>query len=141
MTKIFIDRGHGGRDPGAVGNGLREKDITLKIGKRIRDILAEYEKVTVKMSRTSDTFLSLSDRTKAANKWGADIFLSIHINAGGGTGYEDYIHTSASAKAKTYQNMIHTEIIKLINLRDRGKKKSNFHVVREAKMPGVLTEC
>ncbi|WP_339201719.1 N-acetylmuramoyl-L-alanine amidase [Peribacillus sp. FSL P2-0133] len=141
MTKVFIDPGHGGKDPGAVGNGLKEKELTLRIGKRIRDILAGYEKVTVKMSRTGDTFQSLTDRTKAVNNWRADIFLSIHINAGGGTGYEDYIHTSASAKAKTYQYMIHTEIIKLINIKDRGKKKSNFHVLRETKMPAVLTEC
>jgi hypothetical protein len=58
----------------AVGNGIKEKNLTLRIGKRIRDILTEYEKVSVKMSRTGDTFLSLSARTKAANEWGADIF-------------------------------------------------------------------
>lgn len=73
MVKIFIDPGHGGSDPGAIGNGIQEKDITLKIGAKIRDILtAEYNNVTILMSRTGDSFPSLTDRTNAANAWGAD---------------------------------------------------------------------
>ena len=95
MVKVFIDPGHGDTDPGSVGNGLREKDLTLSIATRIKDILLiEYNNVYVKMSRTQDTYPSLNDRTNAANAWGADFYLSIHINAGGGTGYEDYIYTS-----------------------------------------------
>lgn len=70
MVKIFIDPGHGGSDPGSVGNGLKEKDLTLSIATRIKDILLiEYTNVFVKMSRTSDTFPSLSDRTNQANAW------------------------------------------------------------------------
>ena len=91
MVKIFIDPGHGGSDPGAVGFGLQEKNLTLDIANRVRDILmSEYENVCIKMSRTSDVFVSLSSRTNAANKWGADFYLSIHINSGGGTGFETY---------------------------------------------------
>ncbi|AXN40683.1 hypothetical protein CN689_25855 [Peribacillus butanolivorans] len=115
MTKIFIDAGHGGSDPGAVGNRLQEKALTLRIATKIKSLLEEYKDVSIKMSRTGDNYPSLSARTKAANEWAADIFLSIHINAGGGTGYEDYIYTSASVKAKEYQSIIHAEIIKLID--------------------------
>ncbi|SNT42221.1 N-acetylmuramoyl-L-alanine amidase [Bacillus sp. OK838] len=140
MTKIFIDAGHGGTDPGAVGNGLREKDLTLQIGTRIRGILGGYKDVYTKMSRTGDTFPSLSGRTKAANEWGADIFLSIHINAGGGIGYEDYIYPGVGTPTTAYQNNIHAEIMKLINMKDRGKKTANFHVLRETNMPAILTE-
>ncbi|MGW6385120.1 N-acetylmuramoyl-L-alanine amidase [Peribacillus butanolivorans] len=141
MTKIFIDAGHGGTDPGAVGNGLLEKAITLKIATKIKSLLEEYKDVSIKMSRTGDIYPSLSARTKAANEWAADIFLSIHINAGGGTGYEDYIYTSASVKAKEYQSIIHAEIIKLIDMKDRGKKSANYQVLRTSSMPAVLTEC
>ncbi|MFD4815105.1 N-acetylmuramoyl-L-alanine amidase [Peribacillus butanolivorans] len=141
MTKIFIDAGHGGSDPGAVGNGLKEKDITLKIATMVKSMLEDYKDVSVKMSRTGDTYPSLSARTKAANEYAADIFLSIHINAGGGTGYEDYIYTSASVKAKEYQSIIHAEIIKLIDMKDRGKKSANYQVLRTSSMPAVLTEC
>lgn len=85
MVKIFIDPGHGGTDPGAVGNGLQEKNLTLQIATRVKNILlAEYNNVTILMSRTGDTFPTLQDRTNQANAWGADFFLSIHINAGGG---------------------------------------------------------
>ncbi|MFD4928461.1 N-acetylmuramoyl-L-alanine amidase [Peribacillus butanolivorans] len=141
MTKIFIGAGHGGTDPGAVGNGLQEKALTLRIATKIKSLLEEYKDVSIKMSRTGDIYPSLSARTKAANEWAADIFLSIHINAGGGTGYEDYIYTSASVKAKEYQSIIHAELIKLIDMKDRGKKSANYQVLRTSSMPAVLTEC
>jgi N-acetylmuramoyl-L-alanine amidase len=71
--KLYLDPGHGGSDSGAVGNGLREKDITLDIGLRIRSILTNnYENVQVMMSRTDDTSKTLSQRTNEANSWGAD---------------------------------------------------------------------
>jgi N-acetylmuramoyl-L-alanine amidase len=77
--KLYLDPGHGGEDPGAQGNGLDEKDITLAIALKIRKIiLADYENVEVKMSRTSDTAKSLAQRSSGANAWDADFFLSIH---------------------------------------------------------------
>ncbi len=141
MTKIYIDAGHGGTDPGASGNGLREKDLTLKISKKIADILTEYE-VDVKLSRTTDKALSLKQRTDDANKWGADYLLSVHINAGGGTGYEDFIYNgNVSNNTVKYRDTIHAEIVKQLgNVRNRGKKKANFHMVRQSKMPAMLSE-
>ena len=139
LFKLYLDPGHGGTDPGAVANGLREKDLTLTISKKIRDILAsEYEGVTVKMSRTDDTFPSLKQRTNEANAWGANSLLSIHINPGGGTGFETFTYSGTTQK---YQSFIHDEIMKGIGLKDRGKKQGNFHVLRESNMPAVLTKC
>ncbi|MEK4181718.1 N-acetylmuramoyl-L-alanine amidase [Aeribacillus sp. FSL K6-1121] len=141
MVKIFIDPGHGGNDPGAVANGLKEKDLTLKIAKKIQSLLSEYEGVSVKLSRTTDVYLSLSERADMANKWEADFFISVHINAGGGTGFESYIYNKPNTKSVAYQNVIHPEIMKAIgNVKDRGKKRANFAVVRETKMPAILTE-
>jgi N-acetylmuramoyl-L-alanine amidase len=143
MTKIFIDAGHGGTDSGANGNGLREKDVTLQIANRVRDMLQnEYQNVSVKMSRTGDQTLSLKQRTDMANAWGADFFLSIHINSGGGVGYEDFIYGKLSDSSSTakLRNVIHEEIAKLIGMKNRGKKKANFHVLRESKMDAILTE-
>ncbi|MCQ6274847.1 N-acetylmuramoyl-L-alanine amidase [Bacillus sp. V3B] len=143
--KLYLDPGHGGTDPGAQGNGLREKDITLDIALKIRAILLNgYENVEVRMSRTSDSSKSLSQRTNEANSWGADYYLSIHCNAynGSAQGYEDYIHSGLSDSSTTakYQDLIHTEVMKVNQLRDRGQKKSNFHVLRESNMPALLTE-
>ncbi|MFF2446556.1 N-acetylmuramoyl-L-alanine amidase [Neobacillus sp. NPDC058068] len=141
--KLYLDPGHGGADPGASGNGLNEKDITLDIALKIRALLENnYENIEVKMSRTSDTTKGLSERTNEANAWGADYYLAVHINAGGGTGYEDYIYSGISDSSATanYQTIIHTEVIKTNQLRDRGKKKANFHVLRESAMPALLSE-
>lgn len=141
MVKVFIDAGHGGTDPGAQGNGLQEKNLTLQIATRVKDILiAEYNNVSILMSRTGDQTLTLTQRTNAANAWGADFLLSVHINAGGGTGYEDYIYPGVGAPTTTYQNTIHAEILKLVNFTDRGKKQENFHMLRESNMPALLTE-
>ena len=142
MVKIFIDPGHGGSDPGAVGNGLREKDLTLKIAKYMRDyLLANYTGVEVRMSRTNDTTVSLSARTNDANKWGADAYVSIHINAGGGTGFESFVYPNVGQATRNLQNAVHSEVMKVFSgFRDRGKKQANFHVLRETKMSAVLTE-
>lgn len=143
-AKIFIDPGHGGTDPGATGYGLREKDLTLKISLKIRDILnAEYTGHTIRMSRTTDKTITLKQRTDMANAWNADYLLSVHINAGGGTGYESYIYNklSNSSRAAVIRNQIHAEIMKAIGkVTDRGKKTANFHMLRESNMPAMLSE-
>ncbi|MCY7763391.1 N-acetylmuramoyl-L-alanine amidase [Bacillus spizizenii] len=141
MVKIFIDPGHGGSDPGATGNGLQEKTLTLQIALALRTILInEYDGVSLLLSRTSDQYVSLSDRTNAANNWGADFFLSIHINAGGGTGFESYIYPGVGVPTTTYQSAIHSNVIQAVDFADRGRKTANFHVLRESAMPALLTE-
>lgn len=77
MRKI-IDAGHGGRDPGATFRGLKEKDITLAVGKKVNWMMAEFN---VFMTRTTDIYLTLQERCDFANNMGADYFLSIHCNA------------------------------------------------------------
>ncbi|MBO2942825.1 N-acetylmuramoyl-L-alanine amidase [Paenibacillus sp. F411] len=145
MKKVWIDAGHGGKDPGAVANGLREKDIVLKIALGVKKQLeAEYEGVQVLMSRGSDVFLELSERTAAANKAGADILVSIHCNAGGGAGgFESFRYTNALSESVSFQSLLHQEImaaLKPYGITDRGQKSKNLHMVRESKMPAVLTE-
>ncbi|WP_226086518.1 N-acetylmuramoyl-L-alanine amidase [Mesobacillus sp. S13] len=143
--KLYLDPGHGGSDPGAQGNGLQEKDFTLDIALKIRSILENnYENIDVRMSRTSDVTKSLQQRTDEANAWGADFYLSIHINSfnGSASGYEDYIYIGLSDNSATarYRDIIHTEVMKLNQLGDRGKKKADFHVLRESTMDAMLSE-
>src|SRR5690625_1701616 len=102
LAKIFLDPGHGGNDSGAVGNGLQEKNVVLDIAKRTQKYLNDnFTGHQIILSRTNDKTLSLSQRTNMANSWGADIFVSIHINAGGGTGYEDFIYSGLSNSSST----------------------------------------
>jgi N-acetylmuramoyl-L-alanine amidase len=79
---IVIDPGHGGRDPGAHGQrGTEEKDITLKVGLKLRDLLRRDPTVRVLMTRERDVFVELEDRARFANGNEADLFLSIHVNS------------------------------------------------------------
>lgn len=103
-------------------------------------LLDNYTNIEVRLSREFDAFLDLSDRAQKANTWGADIFVSIHINSGGGTGFESFVYTNASANAVKLQNYIHSEVIKATGFTDRGLKRANFAVLRLSKMPAILTE-
>ncbi|WP_408893526.1 N-acetylmuramoyl-L-alanine amidase [Paenibacillus taichungensis] len=142
MFKVWIDAGHGGKDPGAVANGIQEKDIVLNVSIGIKNRLeADYEKVQVLLSRSTDVFLELRDRTAKANAAGADILVSIHCNAGGGKGgFESFRYTSASENSIKLQDKLHKAIMGKLGGIDRGQKAQNLHMVRESKMPAVLTE-
>ena len=81
LSKVVIDAGHGGNDPGAIGkNGLREKDVNLDIARKLSDLLRAEGVYTV-LTRSNDRFIPLSTRVNIANKSGADLFISIHSNA------------------------------------------------------------
>src|SRR5699024_1967723 len=115
MKKIFMDAGHGGTDPGASGNGLVEKDLTLSIAHKITTYLeSNFSEVEVKISRKTDQTVSLTERTDAANAWEADVLLSIHINAGGGTGFESYVYNGSfkgKEQTREMQRLLHKEVI------------------------------
>lgn len=109
MHKIYIDAGHGGKDPGACANGLKEKDLTLAIVKGIKNELYTYEGVSCRFSRTTDKTVDLNKMCKAINEWGADIAVSVHINAGGGVGREALV-AHGSSKATKLADCILDEI-------------------------------
>ena len=110
MAKIVIDAGHGGNDPGASGNGIIEKEYTLKISQYIYDRLKELG-VDVKMTRTTDETLSPNERVRRVlNAFGdsSDVLvISNHINAGGGDGAEVIY---ALRNKDTLSNLILTEL-------------------------------
>ncbi len=81
VRHIVIDPGHGGKDPGAMAFGLKEKNIVLKVAKKLAVTLREKHGFIVQLTRTGDTFLQLEERTAIANTKKADLFVSIHINA------------------------------------------------------------
>lgn len=81
VRKIIIDPGHGGKDPGAMANGLKEKNIVLELSKKLQKKLKESKGYEVELTRTDDTYISLEERTAIANGKNADLFVSIHINA------------------------------------------------------------
>ena len=92
---IVIDPGHGGKDPGAIGKkGLKEKDIVLDVGIRLKRLIKDKIGADVVMTRETDIFIPLEERTAIANKKDADLFISIHANSSrreGASGAETYL--------------------------------------------------
>lgn len=96
VNKVIIDAGHGGKDPGAIGvTGSREKDIVLKIAQKTAKYLKEnFPDLEVVLTRDTDVFLELHERSSIANKNDADLFVSIHANSAGSSsahGTETYV--------------------------------------------------
>jgi N-acetylmuramoyl-L-alanine amidase len=93
VSRIVIDAGHGGHDPGAKANGLTESQLTLDVAERLQKLLEKEPGFEVVMTRSTDVFIALEERTAIANREQADLFLSIHANASRNTrahGVETY---------------------------------------------------
>jgi N-acetylmuramoyl-L-alanine amidase len=146
MAKIvYLDAGHGGKDNGASGNGLKEKDVVLELVSLTKKQLENYQGVDVRLTRSDDRFLELYDRAKLANNAGAELFVSLHINANVNTtanGFETYRYNgSTSVKTRALQNVLHRNIVKRCDFfDDRGQKTANYSVLRNTDMPAILTE-
>lgn len=102
IRTIVIDPGHGGKDPGAVYNGLKEKDIVLEISKYLYEYLKADPDLNIHLTRNKDVFIPLEERTAIANKLKADIFISIHANAAknkAATGLETFVFNVTNDRA------------------------------------------
>jgi N-acetylmuramoyl-L-alanine amidase len=81
ISRIVLDAGHGGHDPGARANGIEEAELVLDVTLRLRELLEKQPGIEVTLTRATDEFIALEERTAIANRRGADLFLSIHANA------------------------------------------------------------
>lgn len=144
MKKLVIDLGHGGSDPGAVGqNKTNEADVVLAIGKALNELLKGYE-LDVKFTRLTNKYISLSERSKVANDFKADYFLSIHINSAKDKsvrGIEVWQYSNRDSKLNTFSSGLCEDISKIFNVRNRGIKLSKeLSVLKHTKMPSCLVE-
>lgn len=136
--KVFLSAGHGGTDPGATANGLKEKDINLQTLLACKDEL-ERHGVTVVCSRTKDENDPVSQEVKEANASGADIAVSFHANAGGGDGFEAF-YWSKSAEGKKLASL-GEKYVKALGQNSRGIKSGNkLSFVKNTTMTAVLFE-
>lgn len=162
FRRIVIDAGHGGKDEGAKSKGVQEKGIVLSIARRLAKIL-KSEGYEVYLTRENDSFLTLRQRQELANRYRADLFISIHANAAGTPsvqGIETFIIPPAGTSS-TYSNKrrtrpqpgnsfdklnaaaafsIHQQTMRSTNASERGIKRAGFSVLERLQCPGILIE-
>ena len=144
--KVFIGVGHGGADPGAVANGLREKEMNLVMAKALRDELVRHG-LTVKMSREKDENDTLADEIREAAAFDPDAAISIHNNSGGDRGFEAYVQSGIyRIMSKKIAENIEREVKGLGQI-SRGVKTrvvstgaDYYGFLREIKVPAVILE-
>lgn len=137
-TKICLDAGHGGSDPGAVALGDQEKVFNLDICLRARGLF-QADGATVVMTRTTDVAVSLQGRCDIANNNGCARFIASHCNAGGGTGTETFAYASGTTAANM-ASKVQTELLQHMGTVNRGVKYNSFYVLVHTNMPAILTE-
>ncbi|NLX24200.1 MAG: hypothetical protein GXY55_21335 [Phycisphaerae bacterium] len=144
-AKLCIDPGHGGSDPGAVGNGLQEKDVNLSISLKARDLFNADSSsgwATI-MTRDTDVYLTLAARTSYANSQGVDRFICVHSNSfsdSSANGTETYHHTTYNGTSHDMATKVQNRMYSYMQTTNRGVKQADFHVLRETSMPATLTE-
>lgn len=142
--KIGIDMGHSLSGAGTGASSLLTEVVeNRKIGNRLIEILKEkgHTVVNCSVDSASSTSSQLSGIVKKANAQTLDLFVSIHLNAGGGRGTETYVYPSASTKIKTKAKTINDAIVASCNFRNRGvKESSRLYVLKNTTAPAVLVE-
>ena len=122
---LIIDPGHGGNDPGACAFGRRECDDVLRLSLKIGELIGGATSVTY--TRTTDSSLSLNDRCVIANGNGNKYFISVHRNAGGGTGIETYYYAGSVDAALA--TAVNNRLASSAPWRNRGVKTAAFYVI------------
>lgn len=148
MKTIVLSAGHGGRDPGASYNGVREKDVNLAVTLACRDYLNDnYTGHTLVLPRATDVWVSLPDRRELTRKVNADLYVSIHHNAyniPSANGFSTYVHSGPLfGVTLRYREILHKTVydyVKTLGIRDRGMKRGDHWVTREMPAPTVLME-
>ena len=152
MPKVFIDQGHNPSNPnaGAEGNGLREQDLTYRIGVELANLINSNPALEARLSRpTQSTQLgtsnasSLAARVNDANSWGANYFISLHANASSAasaSGIEGYVYSLDSSAGELSEDIVEN-LSEATGLRDRGVfARPSLYVLRRTAMPATLIE-
>lgn len=165
LRTVILDPGHGGHDSGATSKYGREKDFALDVALRARQLL-QINGYKVHMTRMKDVFVPLEKRAAMANRYPAAIFVSIHFNkstTGGGTGIETFAlaprgvpsmdkeqvsfsdlrahpGNSRDPENVALATVMHSSMLRNLEMPDRGVKRARFVVIRDVTIPGVLLE-
>ena len=142
MATIVLDPGHGGHDPGAVNGARQEKNDNLRLGLALRDrIQAQGQRVV--MTRSTDVFIPLDERSAISNRNNANIFVSLHRNAfsnATANGVETLVHPDAPAATRRHAQNVQDAIVAVGVQSNRGVRTANFAVLRNTRAPAMMVE-
>lgn len=132
LDKIVLDAGHGGHDPGARGNGAKEKEIVLDVVKRLGKLIEQRTDIEVIYTRDTDVFVPLWERTKIANEAGGKLFLSVHVNANknkNASGFETYLLRPGKTDAAIAVAELENSVIQLEQATDHYSDLSAEQII------------
>jgi len=147
---VIIDPGHGGTDPGGVGNGFQEKNVVLNVARHMNNYFSNVP-IQAKMTRTGDTYPTLPERMEFAEKNKGDVYVSLHTNAlnGAANGTETFYYAKTAStnpyvkESRALSIYLQNRMIETWKLTNRGVNPfgyGNLHVLRENTMPAALIE-
>lgn len=140
MNKVFIAVGHGGRDPGALANNLREADCNLVMALAMEQVLLQHG-LEVKLSRRTDCNNPVGEEIAACQQFAPELAVVIHNNAGGGRGFEVFHPVDAYMEESIALALLMEQEIRLLGQRSRGLKQNNrLRWMRKCTCPTVLCE-
>ena len=139
-TVLVIDVGHGGQDIGALVHDVEEKDVILDIAQRIKS-LNQDKNIEIVLSRNTDEFLSLAERTDLINKMNPDYVISLHANESPNTTTSGIrIYLNDKGKRIDQSGNLAMELFKNLNSPKKQINKGNFYVLNYVKAPAILVE-
>ena len=141
---IVIDAGHGGRDPGATCEGIEEADVDLAVARRVAALIDTDGRLALRMTRSSDVYVTLEKRIVMANNADAALYLSIHVNAcdyPDVTGIETLVSEKLVPEAPAWQfaEILQDAVATATGARDRGTRSQDLYLHR-ASMPAAILE-
>lgn len=141
--KVALDAGHGGTDPGAVNAEWQEKHAALSIIELLRkECLARGWETLV--TRPYDEYIGITRRAEMANEWGADLFISVHLNSAeskSASGIETLRYPTKNAKTICLADKVQKQLVKATGFKNRGvKERADLGVLRLTRMPAILCE-
>lgn len=141
---VVLDAGHGNQDSGTTYQGIKEKDINLRVSNELRNLLEADPMIKVYTIRDDDSFLELQERVQFSNEIEPDLYISMHVNSVVGnnsaSGTETYYTVDPDTRNKTFATMVQEALVQEFGTRNRGVKTAKFVVIRDTDAPAILIE-
>lgn len=140
---VVVDAGHGAKDSGATGYGIKEKDVNLALSEQLVSVLEADPEIKVYATRRDDTFVELEGRSTFSNEINPDLFISIHINSAknlNASGTETYYEKKEDTRNKVFADIVQNALVSEFGTINRGLKTDSLSVTRLTNAPAVLIE-